>query len=130
MNIIRILEKYFFIVIAIFVALGLFSWDLSKDLFEYVKPMLGIVIFAMSLTLKFEDFKPCFQKPKALLAGLGAQYLIMPAVAFMIAKLFNLPGEFAIGLILVGSCTSDVPTTELPMYVPGAMTSWYSCGGS
>ena len=103
MNIVSYLEKYFFLIIAVFIALGLFSWDISKELFAYVKPMLGIVIFSMSLTLKFKDFEPCFKKPKTLIIGVSAQYLFMPALAFAIAKIFHLPSEFAIGLVLVGS---------------------------
>jgi BASS family bile acid:Na+ symporter len=101
---VRVLENNFHLVLAVFIALGLFSWDLSISLFNYVKPMLGIVIFSMALTLRFKDFLPCFKKPKALLIGILAQYLIMPTIAFILAKVFALPNDFAIGLILVGSC--------------------------
>jgi len=97
------LQKYFFIIISICVGLGFFGWDFSKELVSYIELMLGLVIFSMALTLNFEDFKPALLEPKALLIGISAQYLFMPLIAFLVAKLLSLPSEFAIGLILVGS---------------------------
>lgn len=96
-------EKYFFLIITSFVILGFFEWEYSIQLLDYVKPMLGIVIFTMALTLNFDDFKPALKQPQALITGIICQYLFMPLIAFLIAKLFHLPQEFAIGLILVGS---------------------------
>lgn len=97
------LQKYFFLIISVFVGLGFFAWDISKDLVPYIEIMLGLVIFSMAVTLNFQDFKPAFSEPKALCTGIAAQYLFMPMIAFSLAKLLNLPSEFAIGLILVGS---------------------------
>jgi bile acid:Na+ symporter, BASS family len=96
-------EKYFFLIITSFVLLGFFQWDFSIALLVYVKPMLGIVIFMMALTLEFKDFKPAFKQPKALATGIFCQYFFMPLIAFCIAKLMQLPNDFAVGLILMGS---------------------------
>ena len=41
---------------------------------------------------------------KAVLGGTALQFTVMPLVAFGLAKAFNLPTMYAIGLILVGSC--------------------------
>ena len=51
-----------------------------------------------------EDFAEVLKKPK--LVGLGAllQFSIMPAWAALIAFVFKIPGEMAVGLILVASC--------------------------
>lgn len=97
------LQKYFFIIISVFVGLGFFAWDFSRELISYIEIMLGLVIFSMALTLNFQDFKPALLNPKALSIGILAQYLFMPLIAFSIAKILALPSEFAIGLILVGS---------------------------
>jgi BASS family bile acid:Na+ symporter len=65
---------------------------------------LGIIMLGMGLTLSVEDFAQVLKKPK--LIGLGAflQFSIMPAWAALIAFVFRIPGEMAVGLILVASC--------------------------
>ena len=99
--------------------LGYYGWGLSKDLAAYIKPMLGIVIFAMALTLDFNDFIPALKKPKALIIGIICQYLFMPALAFSIAKLFNFDSNFAIGLLLVG-CAPGGVTSNVITYISKA----------
>ena len=65
---------------------------------------LGIIMLGMGLTLSVEDFAQVLKKPK--LIGLGAflQFSIMPAWAALIAFVFKIPGEMAVGLILAASC--------------------------
>lgn len=58
----------------------------------------------MGMTLKTEDFTRVFRRPRTILIGVGAQFLVMPACGFAIASLFRLPGEMALGLIMVSSC--------------------------
>lgn len=69
-----------------------------------ITPMLGIVMFGMGLTLKPSDFKPILLHPKEIIIGTFAQFIIMPAVAWLLCKVFQLPTELAIGVILVGCC--------------------------
>lgn len=93
-----------FFVIAI-AALALFvptsvSWIKTS----YVNTLLGIVMFGMGLTLKLEDFKIVFSRPKDVIIGCIAQFTIMPLIAFLLTKIFNLPVELAVGVILVGTC--------------------------
>jgi BASS family bile acid:Na+ symporter len=53
-------------------------------------------------------------KPKAKIAGLACQLLMLPAVALVLALLLRLPGELAVGLMVLASCpggaTSNVIT--------------------
>ena len=71
---------------------------------SYVNTLLGIVMFGMGLTLKLEDFKVVFSRPKDVIIGCIAQFTIMPLLAFGLTKIFNLPVELAVGVILVGTC--------------------------
>ena len=71
---------------------------------SYVNYLLGIVMFGMGLTLKPSDFKVVFSRPKDVIVGCIAQFTLMPFLAFLLTKLFNLPAELAVGVILVGSC--------------------------
>ena len=75
---------------------------------------LFAVLFGMGLSLVPEDFRRVFRHPKAKLVGLACQLLVLPAVAFALAMLFRLPGELAVGLMLLAACpggaTSNVIT--------------------
>lgn len=71
---------------------------------SYVNTLLGIVMFGMGLTLKLNDFKVVFSRPKDVIIGCVSQFTIMPLLAFLLCKVFNLPIELAVGVILVGTC--------------------------
>src|SRR5699024_9022766 len=61
-------------------------------------------MLGMGLTIDPKDFKIIFQAPRSVIVGVILQYTIMPLSAFLIVKLFHLPPEIAIGVILVGCC--------------------------
>lgn len=71
---------------------------------SWVPYLLGIVMLGMGLTIDPKDFKIIFQAPISVIVGVILQYTIMPLSAFLIVKLFHLPPEIAIGVILVGCC--------------------------
>ena len=71
---------------------------------SWINWLLGIVMFGMGLTLKVSDFKVAFSRPKDIIIGFIAQFTLMPLIAFLLAKAFNLPTEIAVGVILVGTC--------------------------
>jgi BASS family bile acid:Na+ symporter len=64
---------------------------------------LGVVMLGLGLSLTVADFKRVVQVPKAVLIGLTAQMLILPAACFAIAKGFGLPPELAVGLMLLAA---------------------------
>lgn len=65
---------------------------------------LGVIMLAMGLTLTFEDYRGLARMPRALLAGVGLQFLVMPLSGFAVAKLLGLEPGLAVGLILVACC--------------------------
>lgn len=69
-----------------------------------ITPMLGVVMFGMGLTLKPADFKPVLMRPKDIIIGEFAQFIVMPLVAWILCKILQLPAELALGVILVGCC--------------------------
>jgi len=75
---------------------------------------LFAVLFGMGLSLVPEDFRRVVLKPKAKIVGLCCQLLMLPAVAFALALAFRLPGELAVGLMVLAACpggaTSNVIT--------------------
>lgn len=58
----------------------------------------------MGLTLKLEDFKLVFTRPKDIIIGCIAQFTIMPLLAFLLGKIFGLDAALLAGVVLVGTC--------------------------
>ncbi|MCR5142764.1 MAG: bile acid:sodium symporter family protein [Ruminococcus sp.] len=71
---------------------------------SWVNYLLMIVMFGMGLTMKPSDFGVVFSRPKDMIVGCTAQFLIMPLLAFALGRLFGLSSELLVGVILVGTC--------------------------
>ncbi|MCR5757379.1 MAG: bile acid:sodium symporter family protein [Selenomonas sp.] len=85
----------------------------------YISWMLGIVMFGMGMTLKVADFQTVLQHPREVAIGVGAQFIIMPLVALALVKLFALPPELAIGVILVGTCPGGTASNVVAFLAKG-----------
>ena len=119
-RIFKFIEKYYFIIILLAVAVSLvypnsFQWVLSQyNGINILNLLLSIVLFTMGTTLKVDDFVNVFRNPKEIGVGISAQYIIMPIIAFALAKAFSLSDALTVGLILVGTVpggtASDVIT--------------------
>lgn len=66
-----------------------FDWISTSN----ITPMLGVVMFGMGLTLKPGDFKPVLMRPKDIIIGELAQFIVMPSVAWLLCKILQLPTE-------------------------------------
>ena len=86
---------------------------------SYVNILLGIVMFGMGMTLTLTDFKVVFTKPKAVITGIFAQFIIMPGLAFILVTIFQLPPELAIGVILVGCCPGGTSSNVMTYLAKG-----------
>ena len=65
---------------------------------------LGVIMLGMGVGLTPADFLRVGRRPRAMLLGVLAQFLVMPALAAAIAAALHLPAPLAVGLILVGCC--------------------------
>ncbi len=101
----QFVSKYMALIVIAVAALALFAPNtVSFIKTSYVNTLLGIVMFGMGLTLKPQDFKVVFSRPKDVIIGCVAQFTVMPLLAFVLTKVFGLSAELAIGVILVGTC--------------------------
>lgn len=69
-----------------------------------IVPLLGIIMFTMGMTLTPDDFKRVIKQPGLILLGVSLQYILMPFIAWVLAKALNLPLAMATGLVLLGAC--------------------------
>ena len=85
----------------------------------YINPLLGVVMFGMGLTLNPADFKIVFSRPKDVIIGCLAQFIVMPVLAWLLAKVFHLSPELALGVILVGSCPGGTASNVITYLAKG-----------
>lgn len=73
---------------------------------------LFFIMFGMGLSLKPIDFKAVFKFPKAVAVGVVGQMILLPLAAFIIAIIFEVPPELAVGLMIIalapGGATSNM----------------------
>ena len=112
--------KYMAIIVLIVAAVSLFfPKSVSFIKTSYVNYLLMIVMFGMGLTLKLEDFKVVFTRPKDIIIGAIAQFTIMPLLAFILSIVFKLPPELAVGVILVGTCPGGTSSNVMTYLAKG-----------
>ena len=98
-----------------------FNWISTS----WITPFLGLVMFGMGLTLDPHDFKVVFTRPKDIIIGSLAQFIIMPLTAFLLSRLFGLSDELAIGVILVGCCPGGTASNVMTYLAKGDLAlSW------
>ncbi|MBT6346369.1 MAG: bile acid:sodium symporter family protein [Nitrospina sp.] len=71
---------------------------------NWIPYFLGLIMLSMGLTLNVQDFSRVLKMPKAVLLGVALQYTLMPGLGYALARTFNLPIDFVIGLVLVACC--------------------------
>ena len=98
------IEKKFHIIIMSFAIIAFLKPEVFLWVHPFVKQMIGGIMFCMGATLKFVDFKKIVTQPKLILLGIVLQYTCMPLLAYSISRLLQLPAEWMIGMVIVGSC--------------------------
>lgn len=73
----------------------------SLDLLRYV---LAAIMLGIALDTKVSDFRRALRKPKAMGVAIAAQFLLLPAITFLLTLLLQVRGSVALGMILVAAC--------------------------
>lgn len=90
---------------------------------SFITPLLGIIMFGMGLTINLSDLKTTFKVPcRNIIIGTVAQFLIMPLLAWFLVKIFSLPPELAVGVILVGCCPGGTSSNVITYLAGGDLT--------
>mgnify|MGYP001140158038 CR=1 FL=1 len=100
-----LIGKYMAWIVLVIAALALFLpgtclWIQTK----WINYLLMIVMFGMGLTMKLSDFAVVFKRPRDVIIGCLAQFIIMPLLAFGLGKIFGLHQDLLVGVVLVGTC--------------------------
>ncbi|MFB0552054.1 MAG: bile acid:sodium symporter family protein, partial [Phycisphaerae bacterium] len=115
--------KYFAVWVIAFGAVAYFVPKPFVALRDYMDWFFALTMFGIGAVLQIEDFKRIAQRPVIVLIGSAAQFSIMPLGAFALAKLFGLPPEIAVGLILTGSAPGAMASNVMS-YIAKADTAY------
>ncbi len=84
-----------------------------------INPLLGVIMFGMGLTLRADDFRIVFSRPKDVLVGCLAQFTVMPLLAWMLARVFALDEALTVGVVLVGCCPGGTASNVITYLAKG-----------
>jgi BASS family bile acid:Na+ symporter len=115
--------KYFAVWVVLFGATAYILPGPFVALKGYMDWFFALTMFGIGVVLQVEDFKRIAQKPVIVLIGSATQFSVMPLGAFVLAKLFNLPTEIAVGLILTGSAPGAMASNVMS-YIARADTAY------
>jgi BASS family bile acid:Na+ symporter len=84
-----------------------------------INPLLGVVMFGMGLTLRADDFRVVFSRPKDVITGCVAQFTVMPLLAWTLARAFALDEALTVGVVLVGCCPGGTASNVITYLAKG-----------
>ena len=80
---------------------------------------LALIMFALGLGLTGQDFLRVAKQPKDFLVGLICQLILLPIIAFLLLKIFNLPLEIALGVMIIAAAPGGVTSNVLTKFANG-----------
>jgi len=81
--------------------------------------IIGLVMFGVALDLKIEDFKAVLTMPKPVLIGMVGQFVLLPAVTFLLVMVIRPAPSIALGMMLVAACPGGNISNFLTHYARG-----------
>ncbi len=80
---------------------------------------LALIMLALGLGLTAQDFFRVFKQPKDFLVGVICQLVLLPVIAFVLIKLFNISLELALGVMIIASAPGGVTSNFLTKFANG-----------
>ena len=80
---------------------------------------LAIIMFSLGIGLTIDDFRRVGSRPYAFGIGAVNQMIVLPIIGFIIAIAFGLPGELALGLMILAFCPGGVTSNILTKLAKG-----------
>ena len=65
---------------------------------------IAFIMFGVALGIKRENFILISKSPKPVIIGLIAQFLLLPAITYLLVILLKFPVSISLGMLLVASC--------------------------
>ncbi len=69
-----------------------------------LRVVIAAILFGIALDTRVEDFRLAARRPGTIAIGVGAQFLVLPALTFLLTLALGVQGSVALGMILVACC--------------------------
>jgi len=90
--------------VVIAVVVGRFAPTATKWLSPYMLYMIGVMIWAMSVTIRFSDLSLTLKKGRLIACGLATNFIFLPLLCYVLAvSLMSEYPVYAAGFILMGT---------------------------
>ena len=80
---------------------------------------LALIMLSLGLGLTIKDFTRVIKQPKDFIVGLICQLILLPIVAFIIIKVFQISTELALGLMIIAAAPGGVTSNVLTKFANG-----------
>ena len=84
-----------------------------------VMPILIVLMFLLGTELNKEAFVNVARHPKAVALGMTGQIVLLPAIAFALAWLLEVPPVYFMGLVLIACCPGGSSSNVFSMLAKG-----------
>lgn len=84
-----------------------------------VMPILIVLMFMLGTELNKEAFINVLRNPKAVILGMVGQIVLLPAIAFTLAWMLDMPPVYFMGLVLIACCPGGSSSNVFSMLAKG-----------
>ena len=81
--------------------------------------LIGLIMYGVALDIRLDDFRRIVRDPRGPAIGLLAQFLLLPALTFVLVGLIRPSPSVALGMILVAACPGGNFSNFLTSYARG-----------
>jgi BASS family bile acid:Na+ symporter len=78
--------------------------NFSEDSLLFLNLSLAFIMFGVALGIDTKNFKELLRNPKSVITGVISQFILLPALTFLLIWLFKPIQGLALGMILVAAC--------------------------
>jgi len=78
--------------------------NFSEDSLLFLNFSLAFIMFGVALGIDTKNFKELLNNPKSVITGVVSQFILLPALTFLLIWLFKPIQGLALGMILVAAC--------------------------
>lgn len=78
--------------------------NFSEGSLLFMNITLAAIMFGVALEIRIQNFRDIMKYPKSAMLGVGSQFIILPALTFMLVIMLNPPPSVAMGMILIAAC--------------------------
>ena len=84
-----------------------------------VMPILIVLMFMLGMDLNKKAFTDIAKNPKAVFLGMVGQIIVLPAVAYLLALVLDLPPVYFMGLVLIACCPGGSSSNVFSLLAKG-----------